>query len=643
MCGIAGFIAQSGRGKSFSAPDVLKCIEHRGPDDYGWLRCTRGTIERGREWTHPGVEPEVLFLHRRLSILDISRSGWQPMGTRDGRYYIVYNGEIYNYVELRKELEGLGHSFTSGSDTEVLLAAYAQWGIQALTRFVGMFAFALLDTQRQTVLLARDFFGIKPLYYCSQDGFFCFGSEIKALLKFGFPRLQGNAERLLLYLRYGLTDFGSQTLLSRVQQLPAGHYLELSVGDRAEANEPQCYWSLVPGKDDELEISFDEAAAHLRELFLRNVSLHLRSDVPLGSALSGGVDSSSIVMATRHLDSKAEIHAFSFIAEDHDISEERWIDIVARESGAHIHKVRASAVDLVADLDAMMHFHDEPFGSTSAYAQYQVFRAAREAGIKVMLDGQGADEILGGYRCYLGARLASLLRQNRWRDAVQLIQSFSRLDGFGRFQGLAYCADYLLPPSLQSTARKLTGKDTIPAWLNHRWFADRGIDPRFLNYTTEKNVLRDSLARSVSDTLPGLLRYEDRNSMAASVESRVPFLTPELVSFLCRLPEEYIIAPDGTSKAVFRKAMRGIVPDAILDRRDKLGFVTPEARWLKLLDGWVRKVLGSDTAHQVPFLNLSVVRREWDSISKGTCRLDFRVWRWLNLILWTQELGVIYN
>lgn len=639
MCGIAGFIAQPDRGRSSCAPAVLRCIEHRGPDDYGWLRLTGGEIERGRNWSMPQREPEVLLLHRRLSILDTTDSGWQPMATPDGRYHIVYNGEIYNYKELREELQEFGYSFCSRSDTEVLLAAYAHWGIEALRRFVGMFAFAILDAERRTVLLARDFFGIKPLFYSSQDGFFCFGSEIKALLAFGVSRPEANAERLLLYLRYGMTDFGSQTLLSSIQQLPAAHYLEVKLdGKTSEA--PQCYWRPEVG---DLDISFEEAAQRLRELFLRSVELHLRSDVPLGSALSGGIDSSSIVMAIRHLDSNAEIHAFSFIAEDHTMSEEHWIDIVGRETGAHVHKVRATANDLVADLDVMMHFHDEPFGSTSSYAQYQVFRAARIAGIKVMLDGQGADEILGGYRCYLGARLASLVRQGRWSEAARFLRSLEGFDRFGKYQGLAYCADYLLPPSLQSAARKLAGKDALPSWLNRRWFAERGVGPRFMNYTTARDVLRDSLCRSVSDTLPSLLRYEDRNSMASSVESRVPFLTPDLVNFLQRLPEEYIIAPDGTSKAVFRKAMRGIVPDVILDRRDKLGFVTPESSWLKLLDGWVRAILGSEAAHQIPFLNLGIALEEWDSIRKGRRPLDFRVWRWVNLIRWTEEFGVVYS
>jgi asparagine synthase (glutamine-hydrolysing) len=640
MCGIAGFIAPSGKGKSSCATAVLRCLEHRGPDDLGWLRLTSGKLERGREWTAPTEEPEVLLLHRRLAILDTSDLGWQPMSTLDGRYHVVYNGEIYNYKELRRELEELGHHFSSHSDTEVLLAAWAEWGASALRRFVGMFAFALLDKERRTVVLARDFFGIKPLYYTTHDGLICFGSEIKALLAFGLAHPEANAERLLFYLRYGMTDFGSQTLLSSVQQVPAAHILEISLDD-CSSKEPQCYWS--PETNGSADISFDEAALRVRELFLRNVELHLRSDVPLGSALSGGIDSSSIVMAIRHLDSTAQIHAFSFIADDQAISEESWVDIVGREAGAHIHKVRATARELAADLDTMMRFQDEPFGSTSAYAQYQVFRAARTAGIKVMLDGQGADEILGGYRHYLGARLASLLRHGRWPEAMRFLQSLSRLDGFGGYQGLACCADYLLPPALQSVARRFVGKDALPGWLNRIWFAQRGVGPAFVNYTTVKDVLRDSLTRSLSQTLPRLLRYEDRNSMAFSVESRVPFLTPDLVSFLQNLPEEYIIAPDGTSKAVFRKALRGIVPDAILERKDKLGFVTPENSWLRVLDSLVRSILGSDAAHQVPFLNLGVARQEWEFVRDGRRPFDFRIWRWVNLIRWTEELGVVYN
>ena len=260
-----------------------------------------------------------------------------------------------------------------------------------------------------------------------------------------------------------------------------------------------------------------------------------------------------------------------------------------------------------------------------------------------MLDGQGADEILAGYRLYQGARLASLIRAGEWSGAAALLRGMSNLDGFGKLQGLAFCADFLLPVSLQGAARKLVSKEAFPPWLNRAWFAEHGADISVTNYTPVRHVLKQSLSRSVQEGLPGLLRYEDRNSMASSVESRVPFLTPDLVSFLGRLPEKYLIAPDGTSKAVFRKAMRGIVPDAILDRRDKMGFVTPEIRWLTELDVWVRAVLSSEAASRLPFLNLKAAQNEWNSIRDGRKPFDFRIWRWISLIRWTEQFDVAFG
>jgi asparagine synthase (glutamine-hydrolysing) len=597
-------------------------------------------VELGREWTVPEKEPEVLLLHRRLSILDVSDTGWQPMSTVDGRYRLIFNGEIYNYLEIRRELDEMGHRFRSGSDTEVLLNAFVQWGTAALPRLVGMFAFALLDTHRRTLLLARDFFGIKPLFYWKDSGRIFFASEIKALTAFGLSQPRANAERLLLYLRYGTTDFGSETMLSEVRQIPPAHFMEISV-DGCAAREPRRYWTAESGET--LDISLDDAAAQVRDLFLRNVEIHLRSDVPVGVALSGGIDSSAIVMGIRRLDPKAEIHAFSYISEDATSSEEKWIDMVAREARVHVHKVRASAEELAQDLDAMVRLQDEPFGSTSIYAQNRVFRSARAAGVKVMLDGQGADEILGGYNSYKGARLASLLRQGRWSQAAGFLGRLSGNGGIGLYLGAAYSANYILPPAMQSIVRILARKDAFPAWLNRAWFAERGVGAEFAGYTDAKDVLRETLKRAVSRTLPGLLRYEDRNSMASSVESRVPFLTPNLVGFLGVLPENCLIDLEGTTKSVFRKAMRGIVPDAILDRRDKVGFATPEKRWLTQLDGWVRSVLDGEVAATLPFLNMGAVRREFEAVCQGRRPFGFHIWRWVNLIRWTENLQVFYE
>jgi asparagine synthase (glutamine-hydrolysing) len=619
----------------------MELLRHRGPDDAGYLAYSQGRVECGREWHAADFRPEAVLLHQRLSILDLSDSGWQPMSSADQRMWMVFNGEIYNFVELRDELRGLGHVFRSTSDSEVLLAAYAQWGRECLNRLVGMFAFAILDTKRRTLFLARDFFGIKPFYYTFQDGCFAFASEVKALMEFAAGNRTANPERLYLYLRYGMCDHGSETLLSRVRQLPAGHFLELNLDEKLEPR-PLCYWR--PEVSETLDISFEEAAVRVCDLFMNNVRLHLRSDVPVGTALSGGVDSSAIVMAMRHLHPDLEIHAFSYIAEDKNISEEVWIDQIAGAASLQIHKVRPHAENLLADLDPLASAQDEPFGSTSLYAQYCVFRAAREAGIKVMLDGQGADEILGGYRYYMGARLASLVRGGDWAGAGRFISQCSQWPGVSKWWLLTRSSDYLLPAVLQEPLRKLIGKDLSPPWLRQSWFSSRGVEPRILNYSNNSLVLRDALRRTLVETsLPHLLRYEDRNSMAFSVESRVPFLTPKLVNFMFSLPEKFLVADDGTSKAVFRRAMRGIVPNAILDRRDKVGFATPEKRWLSKLDTWVCEVLGSDVADAIPFFNMDAIHREWQAVRDGSKPFSLHVWRWLNLIHWTRRLQVQYH
>jgi asparagine synthase (glutamine-hydrolysing) len=640
MCGIAGFISGSSDDATVRIPAVLQSLDHRGPDDQGWLLYSRGDVRLGREWQEGEHACEVALLHRRLSILDLSSGGWQPM-SKDGRYYVVYNGEIYNYLELRKELEDFGCQFHSRSDTEVLLVAYEQWGVDALRRFIGMFAFAILDTHRRTLLLARDFFGIKPLYYCTSSGRLAFASELSTLFQLIDSKRQVDPQNLLLYLRHGLSDQGSCTLLEGFQQLPAAHYLEISV-DNPGSLAPICYWR--PELQPTTKISFEEAAEQLRSLFLESIRLHLRSDVPVGTALSGGIDSSSIVACMRRVEPDLEIHAISYIAEDSRLSEEGWIDIVGQAADAHVHKVRARPDELVRDLDALLGTQQEPFGGTSVYAQYRVFGLAQEKGIKVMLDGQGADELFGGYRYFLSARFASLIRQQRFSDAFRLLRGASRLPNADALWLLLCSADYLLPRSLQAPLRAMVAKELTPRWVKSSWFMKHGADSNQVNYCASPEVLRQTLLRTLFVTsLPHLLRYEDRNSMAFSIESRVPFLTPQLAEFMLSIPEEYIIARDGTSKAVFRRAMRGIVPDCILDRRDKIGFATPEREWLEAVDGWVQATLASEAAASLPFLDLDAMRRQWSAILSGRQVFDNRVWRWLNVILWSEQLQLDYG
>lgn len=642
MCGIAGVIASPGNSVDAGLISrLLGRLKHRGPDDQGYILLSQDSVRLGRDWPGQDAQADAVLLHRRLAILDLTEAGWQPMGSADGRHYIVFNGEIYNYLELRRELQDCGHRFRSRSDTEVLLAAYIQWGNQALVRLVGMFAFAILDTWTKRLFLARDMFGIKPLYYGVGDGF-AFASEITALLEVPWISRRVNPDRLHLYLRHGLTDHGSETLFADVRQLAPAHYLEVCLDGSSPAH-PVSYWRADLSRH--MELSFDEAAEHLRELFLKSIRLHLRSDVPIGVALSGGIDSSSIVVAMRYCQGRdLELHAFSYVADDAAISEEPWVDLAGRVAGAEVHKVHITAQESLADLRGLIEVQGEPFGSTSIYAQYRVFRLAHELGIKVMLDGQGADELLAGYRFYMAARLASLLRQARWSEAGDFLRRASEWPGVGVSWLLFMSADYFMPQWLQGPMRYWVGKDLVPHWLNAAWFAERGVVPRSLNAGRSKEVLRDHLFRDLSETsLPHLLRYEDRNSMAFSIESRVPFLTPELMNFVFSLPEDYIISRDGTSKAVFRKAMRGIVPDLILDRKDKVGFATPERNWLMALRPWVERTLRTEVAGQIPALNLKEMGRELEDLLEGRKLFDSRVWRWLNLIEWTRLFEVRYE
>jgi asparagine synthase (glutamine-hydrolysing) len=648
VCGIAGFLRwKKDQGAGLSQA-VLQVLRHRGPDDHGWLVSSPEEYSLGKGIL-PSSDAEVILLHRRLSILDLSSAGWQPMGTPDGRYFIVFNGEIYNFIELRAELEFLGHVFQSQGDTEVLLHAYVEWGPRALTRLVGMFSFGILDRQERKLFLARDFFGIKPLYYTQAPVGFAFASEIKALLTLPGVSRRVNPQRLYSYLTTGLTDHGADTLFGAIHQLPAAHFLEINL-DAPTIGPPRRYWKL--DLSEPLDISYPEATRRLRELFLDSVRLHLRSDVPVGAALSGGIDSSAIVNAMRRLEPGLELHTFSYIADTPQLSEETWVNLAANNAGAVVHKIHAQPGELIDDLDRLIYQQDEPFGGTSIYVQHRVFRRAREAGITVMLDGQGADEMLGGYRPYLAARLASLLRSGRWVDALRFLERIRRLPGTGgAMRLLLQCAGFLWPGRLKSIGKQWLQKSIIPEWLNATWFEGVGFRLPAFGYRptaesrwpkADRDLLRQNLHHTLVETsLPMLLRYEDRNSMAYSIESRVPFLTPDLAGFLLRLPEEYLIGPDGTSKRIFREAMRGIVPDGVLDRRDKIGFATPEQQWFTSLRPWVEKTL--DGAKDIPPLHAPCVQKEWRTLIENPKSYDFRAWRWVNLIRWASLFDVDFG
>lgn len=639
MCGIAGLISpQSPPPDKDLIARLLTRLAHRGPDDQGLLRYDNRTVWSGRQWREG--EAELVLLHRRLSIIDLSETGWQPMATPDGRYVIVYNGELYNFLELRAELEALGHRFRSRSDTEVLLHAYAQWGIDALKKFVGMFAFALLDKRERTVLLARDPFGIKPLYFATWRSGLAFASEIKVLLELPGIGRRVNPHRLLDYLRYGVTDYGHDTFFFDIQQVSAAHYINVAL-DQPSIVQQVPYWRLAP--DPPRAVSFEQAAETVRELFVRNVAMHVRSDVPIGAALSGGIDSSSIVAAMRRqVGAKAELHTVSYIAEEATLNEAAWANRMVQHVSAVSHPVYISGEELLADLERLVAVQDEPFGSSSIYAQFRVFQAAREAGIKVMLDGQGADEILAGYPYHLSARAAALFRQSHFLQGWRFLSHAAKRWPGGFYPLVLASAGYLIPSSLQRPLRRLVGKDLMPPWLKKTWFLDRGVAPRPIFAPSSGDLFRQQLTHSLCfSSLPMLLRYEDRNSMAHSVESRVPFLTTEFVEYLSALPASLLIADDGTSKAVFRKAMRGLVPDEILNRQDKVGFATPEELWFRGTQRKAAEALVTETVKLYPEVfdgeNTMALLRD---ILEGRRPVDATLWRIINIGVWGRTFAV---
>jgi asparagine synthase (glutamine-hydrolysing) len=640
VCGLLGVVdAPPGLLDAALVKRLISLLDHRGPDDRGWLALAGREVRTGSETTD--LAGEIVLLHTRLSILDLSPAGHQPMSTPDGRFHLSFNGEIYNYLELRNELEAQGHDFASGTDTEVLLAAWSEWGAEALGRLVGMFAFALVDAERRVLVLARDHFGIKPLYYAPQPGRFAFASEIPPLLELPGVTRRANPQRVYDYLRWSLLDHGRDTMFAGIRQVQPGHWLELPL-DEPERIAERPYWQLEPQRLD--DISLEEAAARLRELYLDSVRIHLRSDVPVGCAFSGGIDSSANVAAMRFLSGDGlKLHTFSYLSDDPELNEERWIDLLVRQVGAVSHAVTPTAEELRADLDRLIAVQGEPFNDTSIYAQYRVFQLTRGTQVKVMLDGQGADELFAGYRGYLAGRLAGLLRRGRFHGGARLLSALSDVPDASRAGVAARAVGRSLPESFQPLARRLSGEPSVPGWLETGWLRAHDVALRDPRTAFGADALREQRLESVRTGLRELLRYEDRNSMASSIESRVPFLTPAIAEFAVGLPDDYLIALDGTSKVALRRSLRGLVPDEILDRRDKIGFVTPTAAWLGSLGGWVDGVFANDSVSAAGPIRLDEARRRWRDMRDARRPFDPVAWRWVNLSRWAEQLQVRFE
>lgn len=626
MCGIAGFFTQNfNQDLNDRLAAALLTLRFRGPNDSGQEQHAMGA----------GV---VGLGHTRLSIIDLSAAGHQPMYSSDQRFGLIFNGEIYNYRELKQELLALGHVFNSDSDTEVLLAAWQAWGRACLPRLVGMFAFVVYDKVSLSLTCVRDAFGIKPFFYTEDNGNFLFASEIPAIKALKKEAVSLNWQRTYDYLANADYDSQPSTLVAGVLLLMPGHLMEIDLTTGA-VSQPQAWWT--PNITERREISFAEAVSQLREKFLTSIKLHLRSDVPLGAALSGGIDSSAVVCAMRYIEPSLPIHTFSYIAKGSAVSEEYWVDLVNQHVNAIPHKVVVSPDELAEDMDDMIAAQGEPFGSTSIYAQYRVFKLARQHGITVTLDGQGADEMLAGYFGYPGKRFKSLLDRHHYLRATRFLRNWSQWPGRSLKTGILLSIGECVTGRSYAFLRWLYGSSKLPAWLNQAELEKAGVSFEHAKPVSQpahrgRRLIAELALSLTKRGLPALLRHGDRNSMRFSVESRVPFLTLDLAEFLLSLPEEYLISEQGQTKYIFREAMRGIVPDEVLDRKDKVGFETPELSWFQQMQPQVRAWL--DDGVDLPFINQQALLQEFEQMMSGEKKFSWQVWRWINFIRWNKSL-----
>lgn len=550
MCGISGVINKD---KSKVPETEIKFINdlitHRGPDGEGFY-----------------FYDSFAFGHRRLSIIDLSNNGSQPMSYLD-KYWITYNGEIYNYIELKDELIASGYKFKSDTDTEVILAAYDKWGEDCLNRFNGMWSFAIHDLEKNIIFFARDRFGVKPLYYTNSEKKFVFGSEIKQLLALQ-EVVKGNRKILVESLLTNIDGHTEETFFEGVFKFPQSHFGVYNLNDNT-FNIKRYY--ILKANNDINNFSLDEGISELRDLLNDSVKLRLRSDVRVGTCLSGGLDSSAIsaIASSYYHDLTASkfigVHAKS---QDSDSDESFFANIVSNFLGLDLHVVEPNTADFINKIDELVYTQEEPFGSPSMFMGWHVFEKAKALGCKVMLNGQGGDEVLLGYERYYSSYLFSLPIFKAIKQ-FRAITSNSKLGFKDVFLYYFYFTCVWL--------RKFR--------LKQRSYLKKDIKESFDFSTIKESALsfRDlkkmQLFEISTVQLPHLLRYEDRNSMRHSIETRLPFLDYRVVEFCISLNSHYKINK-GWTKYILRKVIDGRLPNDITWRKDKKGFEAPERTWI---------------------------------------------------------------
>lgn len=605
MCGICGIISLKNQlPKETRLTPMMEAMKHRGPDDAGVF--TENVASLG-------------FV--RLSIIDLSSAGHQPMLSDDGRFVLVFNGEIYNYLELREELSLEGVEFKTNTDSEVLLKSYIAWDSDCLNRFNGMWAFVIYDRLEQKIFAARDRYGVKPFYYYVDDTEFIFASEIPPLLTALNEKPQANHQVIFDFLTFNRTDQTEETFFEGIKKLQHGSILTINDGKP----EIKKWYSLK----DNLKTPFQNPQ-EFYELFSSSINLRLRSDVPVGVCLSGGLDSSAIVSTLAHEFKKNDTHTFSAIYESGQSGDES--KFIYEYSGLlkNMHYIKPSAKSLYDEMNSFIKAHAEPIPSTSPYAQYKVMQLAQK-NVVVTLDGQGADELLAGYHYFFGYFFKELLLKGKFSSLVK--ELFSYLKIHKSLYGLKSFGFFMLP-ELMRTQTRVNALGYINPEFVKKYKNSNSISGNLYN----SRSLQDALIDHFEYKLEHLLKWEDRNSMFFSLEARTPFLDYRLVEKSLSLPSEKVIK-DGTTKYILREAMKGIIPEPIRNRNDKIGFGTPQAEWFREpeFQVFIKTLLSSSSFKSreiiLPEKALKIYKLHLNK--KGDYSKE--IWKWINLELWYRE------
>ena len=609
MCGITGICRQAGISRSDieQVKQMNTLQKHRGPDAEGVFS-----------------DSCVVLGHRRLAIIDLSSDGKQPFASDDGRYQLIFNGEIYNYIELREELSSKhGWNFKTKTDTEVLLKAYLHYGEKCLHRFNGMFAFAIYDAQKQQLFLARDRVGIKPLYYTMIDSALYFASEIKSLCSIPAVSRSVNYQALFDYLVFNRTDIYDETFFRDIKRIPKGCHA-LFDQDGLHIKQwwnPEKYLNVVTERADTQKIIRD-----IEEIFLSSVCLRMRSDVPVGSCLSGGLDSSIMIGALfEHFHVGSNYATFTASFPGYPIDETKYIDSLNRRYNFRNIRTFPDAHKAYDSLKKFIYANDEPTTSSAFFSQYEVMRLAKENGVTVLLDGQGGDENFAGYQYFHGVNLYGLLKQKKGiRLTSELARSIVRKQHVSVYQTFLF---QLLPDTL----RKKTLLRTLP-YIQQDFFYEYIDQSRIYNEFFNVSGLNQSLVRHFQYKLEHLLRTEDRNSMAFSLEARVPYLDYRLIEYVLGLPESLKIQ-DGETKYLQKKALGKYTIPEILNRTDKIGFGTPGDEWM-LTDKWQK--LTKENYEELSEIFPNIFRKKGPLPEKG-----FDRWKINQLGVWKNIFRVM--